>query len=181
MSSHTYVYKKLDEFGTDYDKAILDAIEEQGGFMQQKAEIEVEKNAEPSSNQGNRRCYLQDIGRKLVFDNVDYHQEVHHMTEDHQNVHKHCVTIMAVENRVSANHLSYKQPECGIMGFQNGKCLPSCFDNKRQRDNYIAIVGRVISTHIKCMNRLSDAAVHHIPHVYTKEMSMKSDLVSNEI
>ena len=88
---------------------------------------------------------------------------------------------MAVANRVSGNHLSDKQPEYGTMGLQNGKCIPSCADNKGQRDNCIALVGRIISTHIKCMNSLSDAAVYHIPHIYTKEISTKPDLVSREI
>ena len=39
-----------------------------------------------------------DSGRKLVFDNFDFRQEVHYMTQDHQNVAVHWVTHMAVEN-----------------------------------------------------------------------------------
>ncbi len=29
-----------------------------------------------------------DGGRKITIDNLDYHQNVHHMTEQHQNVDK---------------------------------------------------------------------------------------------
>ncbi|XP_028404057.1 uncharacterized protein LOC114526731 isoform X1 [Dendronephthya gigantea] len=171
-TSHTYVYKKLDEFGKDYNKDILHSVKEQGEFMEQRA-AQINPDAH---GQQNNRCFTQDVGRKLVFDNIDYHQEVHRMTEDHQNVDKHCVTVMAIENRVSGNHLGEEQPKDGILKLQNGKCLPSCRDNQKQRDNYIALVGRVISTNIKSLEFLSDAAVHHIPHMYTKEMCMKSDL-----
>ena len=51
-----------------------------------------------------------DSGRKLVFDNFDFRQEVHYMTQDHQNVDVHWVTHMAVENRVSGNNLLSNRP-----------------------------------------------------------------------
>ena len=53
-----------------------------------------------------------DSGRKLVFDNFDFRQEVHYMTQDHQNVDVHWVTHMAVENRVSGNNLLSNRPVC---------------------------------------------------------------------
>ena len=30
-----------------------------------------------------------DNGRKITMDNFDYHQNVHYMTEEHQNIDKH--------------------------------------------------------------------------------------------
>ena len=65
-----------------------------------------------------------DSGRKLVFDNFDFRQEVHYMTQDHQNVDVHWVTHMAVENRVSGNSLLSNRPVCQVNELENGQCLP---------------------------------------------------------
>ena len=54
----------------------------------------------------NKRLIIPEVCTKLVFDNIDYRHEVHHMTEEHQNVDKHCVTVMVTENCVSGKHLS---------------------------------------------------------------------------
>ena len=72
-----------------------------------------------------------DCGRKTTFDNIDYHQNVHYMSEDHQNIDKHYVTYTSTENRVSGNHLSDQTPLGGIKEMENGKCqLPMTMPNK---------------------------------------------------
>ncbi len=35
-----------------------------------------------------------DLGRKLIFDNIDYEQKVRHMTEEHQNTLVHWTSYM---------------------------------------------------------------------------------------
>lgn len=109
---------------------------------------------------------------------MDYKQEVHHMTEDHQNVDKHCVTVMSTENRILGNHLSDKLPDNGILEMENGKCLPNSIDNVAQRENYISLVEEIITTNIPCLNFLSDVATKYIPHQYKKETSNKTETVS---
>ena len=106
-----------------------------------------------------KRLAVLEVGRNLVFDNIDYWHEVHYMTEEPQNVDKHCVTVMATENRVSGIHLSYQQPVGGVLQLENGKCLPSSHDNVKQRDNYIVLVGRVIAANIKCLRFLLDVII----------------------
>ena len=51
-----------------------------------------------------------DVGRKIVFDSIDYYAEIHEMTEDNQNKDEHWVTVMETKNRVSGNHLSSVSP-----------------------------------------------------------------------
>ena len=177
-TSHTYVYKKLDEFGKDYNEHILESVNRQGEFMKQQMEGKTDANPEPVKSLQNRNLIAPDVGRKLVFDNIDYRHEVHYMTEDHKNVDNHCVTLMAVENRVSGNHLSNQQPEGGVMKLENGKCIPSSCDNAKQRDNYIVLVGRVIAANIKYLNFLSDVTIPRISHPFMKEMTVKSEIVS---
>lgn len=119
-----------------------------------------------------------DTGRKLIFDNLDYNQKVHYMTEEHQNNDKHCVTVMSTENRVSGNHLSDEKPLYGVLDLENAKCIPDHQDSLRQRQNYIALVGRIITKNLPCLEFLTSAATQHIPHQYKREMSMKTDTVS---
>ena len=122
-----------------------------------------------------------DCGRKITFDNLDYYQEVHHMTEEHQNIDKHYVTVMSTENRVHGNHLSDDLPETGVLGMENGKCLPSVKDNARQRENYIVLTERIISSSIPCLHYLSEVCTPHIPLQYSKEMKNVSQTVSKLI
>ena len=72
--------------------------------MQLQAERE-ESGIEIIPEKSNK-CIVQDGGRKFLFDNIDYRQEIHHMTEEHQNIDAHCLTFMSVESCVSGNHLS---------------------------------------------------------------------------
>ena len=99
------------------------------------------------------------------------------MTEEHQNVDKHNVTVMSTENRVSGNHLSDAQPEEGIFAMANGHCLPSPRDNAEQRHNYIVLVERVIAQNIPCLQFLSETVTAHIPHLYRDEVKAKTDTV----
>jgi len=69
-----------------------------------------ENNDQPSEKSTKTKCATPDCGRKLVFDNLDYSQEVHWMTDDHQNPDCHNVTAMSTENRVSGAGLSTETP-----------------------------------------------------------------------
>ena len=41
-----------------------------------------------------------DCGKKITFDNIDYHQNVHYMSKDHQNIENHYVTYICVQRIV---------------------------------------------------------------------------------
>ena len=195
-TSHKYLYKKLDEFGQNHTKSIKDAIVQQGKFMfenlerqRKEAHIDVESSKEqygnsavepqlasPSSN-ASLPLFYPDNGRKITFDNLDYHQEVHYMTEGHQNIDKHFVTSMSTENHVSGNHLRGECPAYGVLQMENRECLPSTDDHAKQRGNYIALVGRVMSENIPCPNSFSEVSIAHIPHKYSCEMRSVSRTV----
>ena len=153
----------------------MESVKQQGEFMELQAERQ-KCDASFLPDQKNK-CIVQNVGRKLVFDNIDYRQQVHYMTHEHQNIDAHCVTYMSVANRVSGNHLATVNRSGSVLNLENGKCLPSVRDNIKQRGNYVALVGRIISAKIKCLHFLQDVSVTHIPHLYSKEMSAKSDVV----
>ena len=106
-----------------------------------------------------------DKGRKLVFDNFDYKQQVHSMTEQHQNIDVHWVTHLSVENRADA-----------VMQMENGVCLPTRHEHHLQRENYITLTERAI-VEIPCLACLKPVVCKHIPHQYSKEMAEKSEMV----
>ena len=152
-TSHKYLYKKLDEFEKDHTQKVKDAVTKQGLYLQQQLK---EKDAEnllstqenPSdtnepiiTRHGSAAItrYTPDTGRKITFDNLDYHQDVHHMSEEHQNIDKHFITSMSTENRVHGNHLSDQLPSTGLKEMENGKCLPSLKDHERQRERFTYI------------------------------------------
>ena len=132
----------------------------------------------PNSFPGTNAAASPDCGRKLTCDNLDYHQNVHYMTEEHQNIDKHYVTYMSAENCVSGNYLSDKVPVGGVMMMEDGHCLPNRLDNSKQSENYINLVECVIATNIPCLKFFSDVYSMHIPHMYSGEMKRKSKSVS---
>ena len=89
-----------------------------------------------------------DKGRKITFDNFDIYQEVNHMTEQNQNKDRHYVTVMSTENRISRSHLRRDGPICDITALENGKCVPDQDDHTKQRNDYIVLVARIITTNI---------------------------------
>lgn len=120
-----------------------------------------------------------DYGRKITFDNFDIYQEVHHMTEQHQNKDKHYVTVMSTENRISGAHLRRNEPVCDIATLENGKCVPNQADHQKQKENYVVLVSRILTAHIQCLKHLEEAVTKHIPHRYQKETAQTTDTVSN--
>ena len=103
-----------------------------------------------------------------MFDNFDFRQQVHTMTGEHQNVDVHWCTHMAVENRVSGNHLSDTKPDADdLLQMENGLCLPSPYDHHLQRENYITLTTRAI-VEISSSAFLKPVVCQHIQHQYTK-------------
>lgn len=120
-----------------------------------------------------------DYGRKITFDNFDIYQEVHRMTEQHQNKDKHYVTVMSTENRISGAHLEQNEPVCDIAALENGKCVPNQTDHQKQKENYVVLVTRILTANIQCLKHLEEAVTKHIPHRYFKETAQETDTVSN--
>ena len=115
VTSPTHLYKKLDEFGEGYDKQVKEMVENDKKWLAEKNALEREADSRPSSV----TCAKQSPGFKLTIDNVDYHQTVHYMTEDHQNIDRHYVTVNATANRISGNHLSTDSPLHGVKQMAN--------------------------------------------------------------
>lgn len=170
--SHTYLYKKLSEYGENHDHEILTKVAKEGERMKELS-VHTDGNAAPTT------CLPQDQGRKIVFDNLDFKQLVHHMTEDHQNIDEHWVSHISVENRVSGNHLAMAKPTTkSVLKIENAKFVPNKIEHVLQRENYASLVSRILVDNIPCLHFLKECASRHIKHAYSSEMIKKTENVS---
>lgn len=182
-TGHTYYYRKLDEFGKEFAFPV-EKVNEETNRLKNKHELSSVKLATRGSEQPQQSTEVVpsvvsplDKGRKLVFDNFDFRQQVHTMTEEHQNVDVHWCTHMAVENRVSGNHLSDTKPDADyLLQMENGLCLPSPYDHHLQRQNYITLTTTAI-VEIPSLAFLKPVVCQHIQHQYSKETREKSEMV----
>jgi hypothetical protein len=176
--SHTFLYKKLDEFGEKHNANILEKVAAEGKRME--AEI-AQQNKEPVAASENVKIVETpepDAGRKIVFDNFDFKQNVHHMTEEHQNIDNHWVSHMCTENRVSGNNLSTVRPQLSaILSLDNGVFIPNEEEHILQRENYVTLVSQIIVRNIVCLHLLMRCAPKHIRHQYQTEMMKKTETV----
>ena len=174
----------MDEFGKEFATSVEKKVKEETNRLKNKHELSLVQLATGGSEQPQQSTGAvpsvvssPDKGRKLVFDNFDFRQQVHTMTEEHQNVDVHWCTHMAVENRVSGNHLSDTKPDAdGLLQMENGLCLPSRHDHHLQRQNYITLTTRAI-VEIPCLTFLKPVVCQHIQHQYSKETREKSQMV----
>ena len=129
--AHTQLYRKLTEFGHDYDHSVKLMKEQECEWMKvkltasateasstdddQKSSSDSDRNSSPDEDVPKHSTEpplkARPNGQKIIIDNIDYRQEVHHMTEDNQTIDRHYLTVCATENRISGNHLSTKQPD----------------------------------------------------------------------
>ena len=121
---------------------------------------------------------VQPNGLKITIDNIDYHQDVHHTTQEHQTLDMHYLTVCATNNRVHGNHLSPLQRNDQLKNMENGKCIPSHMEQISQRENYIHLVEKVLVKNIPCLEVFKDVVVNHIPHMYIKETRAPTETVS---
>lgn len=129
----------------------------------------VDENSKHPLAEQQQAFYLPaDKERKLVFDNLDFKQQVHNMTEQHKNIDVHWVTHLSVENCVSWNHLSSEKPDAGNLLSQHEHHMP--------RENFIALTERAF-VEIPWSTFLKPVVCKHIPHQYSKYTREKSEMV----
>ena len=159
----SHLYRKLEEYGQDYDKSVISmkkqececmgsqrhvspAVEESDESEHSEESDSSGKNSDDSiesnmvMNKNTTSCISQPPGQKITIDNINYRQQVHYMTQEHQTVDKHYLTVCATTNRVHGNHMSSTQPTDLLKSMDNGKCIPSHADQITQRDNYITLM-----------------------------------------
>lgn len=161
-SSYSYVINKQEEFGEGFDsevkdwgKQLLDAKE-----MGQSAE-EVHC---PSF--------------QLVMDNVDIRVKARHTTRDNYGSDYHMVNILAVKDRVNAQHLSNDFPNVNTDKLDLAEFLPSSEEDKSLKNDWSILMGHIISEHLPHLKWMSKELPKQIPHDHMDEAKQKTKVVS---
>ena len=184
-TGHSYYYKKLDEFGKNNAASVQKKVKDETAWLEKKHQTPTEAPSATSSYSAVHEQSEQSViisaakRRRLVFDNFDFKQHVHSVTEEHQNVVVHWVSHLSVENCVSGNHLSSDKPATeAVMQMENGLCLPNRHKHHLQRENSITLTARAVEE-IPCLAFLKPVVCKHIPHQYSKKMADKSEMVTH--
>ena len=134
--------------------------------------MEDESGIQPVSSQTSTH---HNPGYKMVVDNIDKNVKPQHMRLDSQTKSLHFVHIYSVKNRIDFSSLS-RLPKTGKMCVYD--ILPSTEDYQKLKENLSILVARTMTDHLSFFSdHFKDLAQKHIPHLYSREMSTKSEVV----
>ena len=131
--SHTQLYRKLDEYGQDYNVPVKNMMKQECEWMKSQHLSVTMDNEETDESQSSDESFTEShtteagssqfscrpCGQKLTIDNIDFRQRVHHMTQEHQVKDQHYLTVCATNNRVHGNHLSSSHPVDNLKSMGN--------------------------------------------------------------
>ncbi|KAL5505997.1 hypothetical protein EMCRGX_G007554 [Ephydatia muelleri] len=124
-------------------------------------------------NEGNEEWY----GFRLVGDNVDKNVKPRDMRLNSQTTSLHYFHTYAVKDRICFSHLSTDPIEIVQDSINFEMFYPTVGDNTQLVSNLETLVARMFVQHIPGLQSLSAEATHHIKHLYSKQMALKSEVV----
>ena len=104
-----------------------------------------------------------------------------HMRSDVGNEDLHLFASNLIKNRVSFNHLDNSNPLMDIRTVSRTIFSPSIDELKIYCENAKVLVGRVALEYLPSFSFLKKVIPEHITHRYSKEMSVKSKIISMPI
>lgn len=117
-------------------------------------------------------------GFKIVGDNIDKNVRRQHQTIDRTTTSLHYFNAYAVSDRVNFSSFSENRPDISFSDQLAESLLPSTADLHSLLLNFEVLIGRILVEHLPLLSKLLPAAVQHITHKYSAEMSLKSEVVS---
>ena len=139
---------------------------------QQKSPSDKEQGSSSSSVPWN--------GFKLCGDNIDKNVRRRHVRFDRQTISLHYFHYYAVKDRVNLGTMSDSLPkETPVVKEVIQKILPTSTDDESFLDKFAVLLGRMLCNHITYFKEnFGDVVERHIPHLYSQDMSKKSEIVS---
>ena len=109
---------------------------------------------------------------------MDLRQQPSHQTLDRRGKDHHWFHMVAVQDRVVTGDISITQPLALVKDLELHTFLPTIEDCIRLNDEFITLTARVLTERMTAWKCLQDCVDTHIPHKFSKEMAMKSEIVS---
>ena len=119
----------------------------------------------------------EDIAFKFWGDNVDKKRRVHDVCSNHQGDMLHMYSILAGKSRTPEKSLSRTATVANLKLLHPSSFLPTREDVLIVKSNLVILVSRILTQYIQSLSCLAKAVPQHIGHRYSKEMSMKSEVI----
>ena len=114
---------------------------------------------------------------QIIGDNVDLREQPSHQTLDRRGKDHHWFHMIAVKDRVVDGDISVTQPSAMVKDLELHTFLPTIDDCIKLNSEFIVLIARVLTDRFTAWKDLQDCVPAHIPHKFSKEMAMKSDIV----
>ena len=115
---------------------------------------------------------------KIVGDNIDKYVKPRDMTMDAQASTLHYFNMYAVRDRLDASQLPDDPSLPDVSTIKVEQILPTEADHNVMHSNFAILVCRVLKKHMPFFAKFGSGIERHIRHVYSEEMSRKSEVVS---
>ena len=115
---------------------------------------------------------------KIVGDNLDKYVKPRDMRIDAQASTLHYFNMYAVRDRLDTSQLSDSPSLPDLSTIQAQQVLPTEADHKALFSNFAIMVCRVLKKHMPFFAKFGSGVERHIRHIYSDEMSRKSEVVA---
>ena len=115
---------------------------------------------------------------RLIFDNFDFRISAGEMLQGVENKDRHWICQFLTFDRISTENLDNTTPQGKLEDFELKEYLLTHEEQQQTRNEYIILVLRILLKYIPWLSTLKKLVPDHIEHTYSKEMSMKSTIIS---
>ena len=122
---------------------------------------------------------LEWFGFKLVGDNIDKNVKPRDIRFSNQTTSLHYFHVYAVKDRISFKHLNSSPPLITSDDIDFNVFFPAPADNEKLVANFQILMTRMLVHYLPGLQTLSAGTNHHILHKYSRNMSLKSNVVSD--
>ena len=114
-------------------------------------------------------------------DNVDKKRKVRDVRSNHQGDMLHMYSILAGKSRTPEKSLARTGTVASLKSLHSISFLPTREDILIVKNNLVILVSRILTQYIQGLSCLAKAIPQHITHRYSKEMSLKSEVIVLDI
>ncbi|XP_059207059.1 uncharacterized protein LOC131986225 [Centropristis striata] len=110
----------------------------------------------------------------IIMDNLDFFVHTHNQSTSRSNKSIHWIHHIAVRDRIPTHHISNIKPTTDIQQYNLNLSLPWRNTQASMRREFIVLATRMLTKHMDVFESFGETVVHHIPHLYSSQMSTLS-------
>jgi hypothetical protein len=114
---------------------------------------------------------------RIVSDNIDHEVYARIQTKDHNNLSINWTHQYAVRDKVVNPTLETSSPQVDPDDLQLSALLPDRGVQQNMVHQWAVFVSRIVTKYIPAFQNFQKDVIWHIPHEFSNEMSVKSDMV----